>query len=109
MSIESRITCGPAMKLLPDGMLFTNEIEGVVGSQAQLILCNTEANGSHLYYLEGLVTQEGFKKKGLATDLLQKINGFLEEKKTIGLLVNVANGDSGESKIYSKKRMEKSQ
>jgi hypothetical protein len=102
MTIECSVTRGPAMKLLPDGLTFVNKIEELVGSKAELTLVDTKANGSHLYYLSNLVTSPDFLKKGLATGLLQRINKFLEEKNTMGLLVNITNMDGNESEIYSR-------
>ena len=102
MPVERSITKGTVIEMFPAGMSFTNRVEGIDGSKAHLSLREVGTDKLKLYLLESLVTEEKFRKRGLATGLLGEINKFLEEKMVMGLLVNIIDKDRGESEIYTK-------
>lgn len=58
------------------------------------------------YFLTSLKVEDGFKNQRVGTSLLKKVNTFLEEQETLGLLINFIPEDTNESKsvheIYSK-------
>jgi len=56
--------------------------------------------GVPIYFLSYLHTEEKYENNGIATVLLKKVNDFLEEKGTLGVLVNVI-PISRDEKIYS--------
>lgn len=83
-----------------DKVVFSFEINGQGVGKAVLDFYNNFE--IPFYSLTSLRVEDGFRNRRIGTNLLRKVNSFLEERKMAGVLINIIPENTDELKIVHK-------